>query len=169
MTQLFDWNWCWKCQLKNLFTATNSHHLLRWWNQIILLYPYKHSTTVSFNYKINPIIQQQHKIPFWHIRFFLIWEARSQLLVMKHINKVVEHIVECLRILRFLKNEPLWTQFARAFVAPTLSLISLELRLGKTYKRGISAIRILIMTAYPNLSSAFICRSCCHFGIRLFF
>ena len=44
-------------------------------------------------------------------------------------------------------------------MAPTLSLISLELCLGKIYKRGISAIRILIMTAYPNLSSAFICMS----------
>ena len=68
------------------------------------LYPYKHSTTVSFNYKINPIIQQQHKMLFCHIHFFLIWEARSQLLVMKHINKVVEHIVESLGILRFLKK-----------------------------------------------------------------
>ena len=106
MTQLFDWNWCWKCQLKNLFTVTNSHHLLRWWNQIMSLYPYKHSTTVSFNYKLNPIIKKKHKKPFWHIRFFLTWEARSQLLVMKHINKVVEHIMESLGILRFLKK---WT------------------------------------------------------------
>lgn len=70
----------------------------------MLLYPYKHSTTVSFNHKLNLIIQQQHKMPLCHIFFFLIWGARSRLLVMKHINKVVEHIMESLGILRFLKK-----------------------------------------------------------------